>query len=357
VKLGVESTGNTRYFRDRMEAAGAQVTVINTLKFKVVNESVKKTDKHDAATIAEFLEKGMLPESVLCSRESEEMRRLLKTRTTLVRARVTIKNQIHALLVAEGMEDVKASLQSRKGRQKVLDALKERQIGLAAHPLFEIIDRLGEDIKMVEEKLAEMAAEDKDVELLKTIPGCGDITAWTIKAFMDDVKRYASAKKFASYCGLAPWVQNSNESVRHGKITKRGPQELRTAMVQLVMGIIRCRKDTASWRMVQNYDLMKKVKGSGKSIIAAARKIATVVWNMLSSEQEFNPLLMVGKDYVKVMKELIELKKQAADKYKKENKKQWNPVSETKAAMPVVMAITKMTTKNPGVAGKKKKVG
>jgi transposase len=55
-----------------MEAAGIGVKVINTLKFKVVNESVKKTDKHDAATIAEFLEKDMLPESCLCSRESEE---------------------------------------------------------------------------------------------------------------------------------------------------------------------------------------------------------------------------------------------------------------------------------------------
>jgi len=59
VRVGVESTGNTRYFKNRMEEAGIGVTVINTLKMKVVNESVKKTDKHDAATIAEFLEKDV----------------------------------------------------------------------------------------------------------------------------------------------------------------------------------------------------------------------------------------------------------------------------------------------------------
>jgi transposase len=73
VRVGVESTGNTRYFKGRMESAGVGVTVINTLKFKVVNESVTKTDKHDAATIAEFLEKDMLPESRLCSEESEQL--------------------------------------------------------------------------------------------------------------------------------------------------------------------------------------------------------------------------------------------------------------------------------------------
>ena len=63
VRVGVESTGNTRFFKNQMEQAGIEVVVINTLKFKVVNESVKKTDRHDAATIAEFLEKDMLPEA------------------------------------------------------------------------------------------------------------------------------------------------------------------------------------------------------------------------------------------------------------------------------------------------------
>jgi transposase len=53
VRLGVESTGNTRYFKNRMEEAGHEVITINTVKFKVVKESVKKTDKHDAGTIAD----------------------------------------------------------------------------------------------------------------------------------------------------------------------------------------------------------------------------------------------------------------------------------------------------------------
>jgi transposase len=150
VRVGVESTGNTRYFKNQMEAAGIEVKVINTLKFKVVNESVKKTDKHDAATIAEFLEKDMLPESQLCSRASEQIRRLLKARTTLVQATVVMKNQIHALLTAEGLEDRKASLQSKRGRQRALDALQERENGLVVQPLLESIDRLEENVKAIE---------------------------------------------------------------------------------------------------------------------------------------------------------------------------------------------------------------
>lgn len=295
VRVGVESTGNTRYFKSRMEEAGIGVTVINTLKFKVVNESVKKTDKHDASTIAEFLEKDMLPESRLCSRTSEQLRRLLKARTTLVRAEVVMKNQIHALLTAEGMEDTRASLQSKRGRQRTLDTLKERENGLVVQPLFESIRRLEETVKGIEEELRALTAGDRMVELLLSIPGCGEIGAWTIRAYTDDIGRFVDAKHYAAYAGLAPWVQNSNETVRHGRITKRGPEELRTALVQVVMGMRRLKERTPVQRLMERHEAMKRRKGSGKSIIATARKVAGIIWHMLSEGEEFNTALMADR--------------------------------------------------------------
>ncbi len=299
IRVGVESTGNTRYFQNQMEAAGCEVKVINTLKFKVVNESVKKTDKHDAATIAEFLAKDMLPESRLCTEESEQIRRLLKSRQTLVRAGVTIKNQIHALLTGIGMEDKKASLQSKRGRQRVLDALKEAGNVLVVQPLIDTINNLEENVKVIEKEIEQLTKGDKVVELLMTIPGCGPIGAWTIRAHTDDIKRFSSAKKYSSYAGLAPWVQNSNERVCHGRITKRGPEALRTALVQLVLGMRRIKKQTLKWRLMTRHEMMKKSKGSGKSIIATARKISRIIWTMLTNETEFDCSLMLNKNISK----------------------------------------------------------
>jgi transposase len=357
VQVGVESTGNTRYFKARMEEAGIGVVVINTLKFKVVNESVKKTDKHDAATIAEFLEKDMLPESRLCSRKSEELRRLLKARTTLVRAEVVMKNQIHALLTAEGLEDEKASLQSKRGRKQVLDALKEWKNGLVAQPLFETIDNLEKNVKSIEEEIRTLTEGDRMVELLKTIPGCGEISAWTIRAYTDDIKRFASAKKYSSYAGLAPWVQNSNETVHHGKITKRGPEELRTALVQVVMGIRRSKKKTMGWRLMERYEAMKKSKGSGKSITATARKVAVIIWHMLSEDREFDASLMAGR---KPEKETEKMGDSTALVYGalSEERKPEKKASQGKEVKPVLTGKNKLENKKTSVAGKKrKKVG
>jgi len=102
-----------------------------------------------------------------------------------------------------------------------------------------------------------------------------------------------------AYAGLVPWVQNSNETVRHGKITKRGPEELRTALVQVVLGIVRSKKKTLHWRLMERYEAMKSAKGSGKSIIATARKVATIIWVMLREKTEFDMIRMIDKKIIR----------------------------------------------------------
>ena len=297
VRVAVESTGNTRYFCNRVLQEGISVKVINTMKFKVVRESVKKTDKRDAITIAKFLEKDMLPESVLCSQKSEEIRRIIKSRSILVKALVSLKNQVHGLLLGYGIETKRGQLHSKKERQRILRGLEDHKnyghAAMAIKPLFESIDQLSLEVKRLEKVLEELVAEDEDVKLLRTIPGVGLITAATIRAYTDDIKRYRNYKKYAAYAGLVPWVQNSNETIRHGHITKRGPSELRTAFVQMVMGMIRYSKQTSNYRIIVRYQNMKKQKGSGKSIIATARKLTTIVYAMLKSRQPFNPKKML----------------------------------------------------------------
>jgi len=302
VTAAVESTGNTRFFMNKLLRGGIEVKVVNTLKFKVVNESVKKTDRHDAMILAEFLEKDMLPESVLCSQDSEDIRRVIKTRAIMVKSLVSMKNQVHGLLLGYGIETKRGQLQSKKERQRILRGLEDhRSYGRAAkavEPLLDTINQVSLEVKKLEKVLEDLVCEDEDVKLLQTIPGVGLITASIIRAYTDDINRYESARKYASHAGLVPWVQNSNMTVHHGHITKRGPVDLRTAFVQIVMGMVRSRKKTASYRIIEKYNEMKKYKGSGKSIIAAVRKMSNVVYVILKTREPFDPLRMAfRKEY------------------------------------------------------------
>lgn len=297
IELAVEATGNARYFKNKMEAEGFGVLVVNTSKFKVITMSTKKTDANDAATLAFYLSKDMLPESHLCDQTSEEIRRMLKTRSILVSSTVKIKNQIHGMLLGYGIETTSAQFQSKKKRQELINVLVEHYFSQFTASSLEvtlnILDDIYRQVKMIEEQIKEMTKENENIELLMTMPGIGFVGATTIASYIGDINRFDNDfKKFSSYLGIIPSVHNSADSVRMGHITKRGPQELRTAFVQVAMGIIRQPQNTSEWKLMKDYQTMKTSKGSGRAIIALTRKVARIVFAMLNNKEAFNPELM-----------------------------------------------------------------
>ena len=287
VVLAIESTANSRFFRDMMTGYGFKVVVVNTLRFKVVNLSTKKTDKNDARTLAEFLSKDILPVSHLCSAESEGLRRILKSRNLMVQDMVALKNQAHAVLLAYGHITKTAQFQSRRERKKILDKLPA-DIARTVGTIFETIDVVENQKKVLEGKLRQITSKDSAVNLLMTIPGIGIVNACTIRAYIDDIDRFESYKHFSAYCGLVPWVQTSNESIYYGRITKRGPQELRTALVQCVVAMVRMEDKTSNYKMMRQYQELKNDKSSGKAIIATARKLSRIIYIMLKTNTPFD---------------------------------------------------------------------
>ena len=297
VELAVEATGNARYFKNKMEAEGFSVVVVNTSKFKVITTSTKKTDANDAATLAFYLSKDMLPQSHLCDQTSEEIRRMLKTRSILVSSTVKIKNQIHGMLLGYGIETKSSQFQSKKKRQELLKDLADQGYSqFTASSLkvtLSILDEICAQVKRIEAQIKEMVKEDEDVALLMTMPGIGFVGATTIASYTKDIERFGGDfKRFSSYLGIVPSVHNSADTVRMGKITKRGPQDLRTAFVQVAMGIIRQPQNTSEWKLMKDYQTMKVSKGSGRAIIALTRKVARIVFAMLNKKEAFNPELM-----------------------------------------------------------------
>jgi len=300
IELAVETTGNARYFKNRMEAEGFGVVVVNTNRFKVITMSTKKTDANDAATLAFYLMKEMLPEAHLCDQTSEEIRRLLKTRSILVQSVVKIKNQIHGMMLGYGIETKAAQFQSKKKRQELYKDLADQSYSQFTASSLEvtlnILDTLEEQIKAVEKQLHEMLDEDETVQLLMTVPGIGFINASTIASYTRDMERFGGDfKRFSSYLGIVPSVHNSNNTVHLGHITKHGPQDLRTAFVQVAMGVIRQPQNTGDWKLMKDYRAMKVEKGSGRAIIALTRKMARIVFAILNNRTAFDPTRMYDK--------------------------------------------------------------
>ena len=210
------------------------------MKFKVIVESTSKTDRRDAQALATYLQKYMLPTVTLPDAESRIIAKYVKTRDKYVKLTTRLKNQLHAIFLEEGLELKASSLTSVKR----LNKLKE-QSGFSEEILF-LVEGLVDDlislksrIKAIEKKMTELTEKDKDVELLRTIPGTGIVNASAVRSIVASIDRFDDPKKLASYAGLVPWVNNSNETIHHGHITKRGSKILRNAFVQMAQGMIR----------------------------------------------------------------------------------------------------------------------
>lgn len=94
------------------------------------------------------------------------------------------------------------------------------------------IDDMYDKVKMIEEQISEMVKENEDVELLMTMPGIGFVGATTIASYLSNTERFdGNFKRFSSCLGIVPSVHNSADTLHNCKITKRGPQDLRTVFV------------------------------------------------------------------------------------------------------------------------------
>lgn len=288
-KVAVESTLNWMPFYEQIEAMGGNIVLSNPLQTKAVSSARIKNDKVDSKILAELLRTNFLPVSYVQPREIRDLKELVRQRVSYVELRTRIKNRVHSVLFKTGMAKHEFSNLFGKAGRKWLEELIVRPIYrqeidrylATLQYLDEQIDELSETIKLT-------AKTDYDCQLLMTVPGIGFYTALVVKSEIGDISRFANGNKLCSYAGLIPSTLASAEKIRHGRITKRGSKWLRMALVDAVTS--GCRNNN---KISVFYKKLKKNKGTGKAKIAAARKLCSVIFAMLSDKQPFKEFVPV----------------------------------------------------------------
>lgn len=280
--LAVEATGNTRYFYNQVSPYVSKVVIVNPTQFKVISESVKKTDRVDAEKLAFYLSKGMLPEVRMRDELSSQVKSLTHTRDKFVKLRTSLKNKVHNILNTQGIVLKKEILSSKKGLEKVLDYSLPELPQIELEVIVEQIRHLNTSIAKLDEEISESGKGLKGYENITSIKGIGSKSAAILLSVIGDVNNFESEKKLHAYFGIVPRVNNSNEKIRQGKITKQGSKLGRTTLVQCTLIAIRYSPYLNAF-----YQRLKQKKGSGKAIIATARKLLTIIFQTLKNDWIF----------------------------------------------------------------------
>ena len=97
-EVAIEATCNTHAIVKLIAARVARVVISNPMKTRAIAGAKVKTDKVDAAILAQLLAADYLPAVWMPDEHTQALRRQVARRTHLVRQRTRLKNQVQAIL-------------------------------------------------------------------------------------------------------------------------------------------------------------------------------------------------------------------------------------------------------------------
>jgi transposase len=269
------------YLHDRLARLAQRVTVAHPGQLRLIFKSKRKNDRIDGRKLAKVLYLDAVPAVHVPGVDVRQWRALIEYRQRLLGRRVTVKNQLRALLRGNGIMAVKA-LWTRAGLAWLAAQALSELDDLRRAMMLEELAELGARIKRVEAALEAIAARHPGVALLRTIPGVGIRTAEAFVAYVDDVARFASVKRASSYFGLVPCQDASGPVNRLGHITKDGPATVRKLLCEASwQGVRRSPTIRAFFARIARGDADRKKI----ALVAVAQYLVRVMTAMLRDGQ------------------------------------------------------------------------
>lgn len=268
----LEATYGWYWAADTLAELGAHVHLAHPLGVKMFSYRRVKNDQRDAADLADLLRMGRLPEAWIAPPATRELRGWVRHRAKLVGLRSSLKNQVHAVLAAAGVQVPMSDLFSPGGQQLLTTTRLAVESRSRIDSLLRMITALDFEIDTFGRLVTQRLRGDPGYTAIQAIPGVGPLLAAVFVAEIGDINRFARPQQLASWAGLTPKHHESDTTVHRGRITKQGSTLVRWAAVEAVQRI------GAHTRLGQVRDRIGERRGRNIGVVAAARELITLVF-------------------------------------------------------------------------------
>ncbi len=277
-RVGIEAGSVGSWLGPALIRAGLPVTQIETRRaHSILKERANKTDRSDARGIADLMRTATFTPVHMKSSESQHVRALVTARK-LVKAKVLdLQNGIRGLLHGFGLPFDAGRARSFEARAR--DAARRLAIAQdVVLPLLTALAQLRSILTSYDKTIRVVATASPVCSLLMTAPGVGPITALLFYSSIDDPSRFRRSRNVGPHFGLVPRTQQSGESERRGRISKRGDAEARASLY--CAGLTALRTSTRpSWLKTWGLEVAAR-RGRKRAAVAVARRLAVVLHKM-----------------------------------------------------------------------------
>jgi transposase len=218
-------------------------------------------DYSDASWLADMLRLRLLPEGYILPREQRLLRDLLRKRGQLVQQRTRNVLSVKNLFLRALCYEV-SSYAIKKMTNSEVDALvHEGSLNLSIKSSLSIIRCLKVEIRAIEKDILQKAKDNYYFQQLLKVKGIGEVLALSMSLEVENLKRFADAGHFASYCRCVPSKRISNGKSKGENNRKNGNKYLAWTFIEAAQLV---KKHCPYARKFYE----KKKKSSGKTVVA-----------------------------------------------------------------------------------------
>jgi transposase len=234
-----------------------------------------------------LLRGGNFPLAYVYPKGMRETRDLLRRRSFFVGMRSGLFTHLQILNIQYNLPPFGKKLGVPGNREEMNIAKRFSDVSVQQNALADltVIDQLDEQIAVLERHLTRTAKVD-DIQTyhrLQTIPGVGVVLALVLLYEIHDIKRFASAGQFLSYCRLVRCEHESNGKVLGVGGRKIGNSQLRWAFGEAACLFLRSSERAKAWKQKQ-----VKKRGEGKTLAILAAKLARAVYHLWRKGEAFD---------------------------------------------------------------------
>lgn len=283
-EIALEVSTSGKYAARILRNMGFSIHLADPVKLALIFNTTKKNDREDSYKLAKLLRLDEFPEVHLPSREADDLRSLVRYRKSLGEHITMIKNRIHSILSRYGVVINATDIFGKRGIGEI-ERSSDKMSSSDRIIMSDMICRIKElknRESMMEDEISRFCENREDIRLLMTIPGINVYSAAAIISEIDEIERFATKEKLASYAGLVPRQSQSGANDYRGHITKGGPSMLRFILVNAAHLVIKY-----SHRMRKKYLSIVRKLGRNRAIVAIARILSEIIWTMLTKGVEF----------------------------------------------------------------------
>lgn len=281
VGVAVESTYNWYWLVDGLIESGFSMHLVNTTAVASYSGLKHSDDEDDARWLAHLMRLGILPTGFIYPKETRPFRDRLRKRLQIVQQRTKHLLSLKSFYARQFGEHINTNDIHRNASAFEVD---DPALNAIIQPNIESFLLHSQQIKRIEKELKnERFKGMEEFELVKTVPGIGEILSMTVLSEVGDINRFEAVGNFVSYARCVESKCMSNNKKKGQNNRKCGNRYLSWAFHEAA------HHSLANYPAIKDFYQRKKKKTNGIiAIRTVAHKLARACFHVLKNKQPFD---------------------------------------------------------------------